>query len=454
MQFGSVTLFDYQAEDVTRAMDGCHKSIFLAYEMALGKTITAVAYALLAKVKTVVVVAPKNTRSSWKKTIEAMAPGTPVYDLINDKKHVASFGYLEQGKPGWYIIGWEMMRTGAITGITADMIIGDEIHRIQNYGKSDTEKMFRHLNSEWKVALSGTPAANRPEGLFAPIHWLWPKRYASYYTHFIDKFWYTRRNGAVIDLIREREPGMIVNDLPFFVRRLKKDHRGDLPPVLPEVVIECPMTRAQKKIYKQFEETALAWLGDHPVATSIPLVQEIRLRQVAIAEPTVREYEENFETKHEVTFALDAKSSKIKALAEVVLSEDATFFVLTHSAKAIPAIIHQLGKAGVVARRFDSKYEEELKAELGVTYQVLVAGIQSVAEGLDGLQHKCSRGAWISKHPNAMLNVQAGERLDRPGQTESVQWWSFVAPDSSEVEAQERLDEISGNLFELYDRYS
>lgn len=447
MEFGGVKLFDYQAEDVQAALDGGHKSVFLAYEMALGKTITAVAQALQWGAETVVVVAPKNTMSSWEKTVKAMSPGTEVYRMTNDKKNVASFGYLNQKRKGWYLIGWEMMRTGAITNVEADLIIGDEIHRIQNFGKSETELMFRYLHSEYKIALSGTPSANRPEGLFAPIHWLWPKRYANYYKDFIDKFWLTRRNGAIIDLVREREPGMIVKDLPFFVRRLKKDHRGDLPPVLPEIVIECPMTRAQKKVYKQFDELALAWLNDHPVATAYTLTQEIRLRQVAIAEPSVID--------GEVSFELEAKSSKVKALVELVKEKDGEpFFVLTHSAKAIPMVIHQLAKAGIKAKHFNSKYEEELKAGLGVDYQVLVAGIQSVAEGLDGLQHKCSNGIWLSKHPNAMLNTQAGERLDRPGQTTSVQWWSLIAPDSNEVEAQERLDEIEGNLFEMIDRFS
>lgn len=451
MQFGSVTLFDYQAEDVKAALDGNHKSIFLAYEMALGKTITAIAYALNTDAKTVLVIGPKNTKRGWQKTLHRMAPDVPFHHLTGNKKDVASFAYLAQQKPGFYFIGWEMMRTVA-TGLRADMVIGDEIHRIQNYGKSLTERMFREIHSEYKVALSGTPAANRPQGLFAPIHWLWPERYKSYYKHFIDKFWLTRRNGSIIDLVREREPGMIIKDLPFFVRRLKRDHRGDLPPVMPDIQIECPMTPAQKKIYKQFDEVALAWLGDHPVATSIPLVQQIRLLQATLADMHIDE-------EGKVSFPLDAKSSKIKALIEIVQErEGEPFFVLAHSARIVPAVVHQLRKAGIKAEAFTGETKQDTRDahvdNLGVTYQVLVAGIAAVAEGLDGLQEKCSNGVWLSKHPNAMLTKQAGERLDRPGQQDPVQWWHLYAPDTKEENMLQRLDEIDEALTEMIDRHA
>lgn len=450
LKFGSVTLFDYQAEDIQRAIDEGHKSIFLAYDMALGKTITAVAFSLLTPVETVLIVGPVNTRRGWEKTVKAMSPDKNFFYLTSNKRDALSWTALKNETPGYYFIGWEMMRTVA-AGLKADMIIGDEIHRIQNYGNSLTERMFRELQGEYKVALSGTPAANRPDGLFAPMHWLWPERYKSFYKHFIDKFWLTRRNGAIIDLVRERTPGSIVADMPFFVRRLKRDHRGDIPDVLPEVNVECPMTRTQTKIYKQFDEVALAWLGDNPVATSIPLTQEIRLLQAALGELHV-------DTEGKVSYPLDAKSSKIKTLIELVKEhEGEAFFVLTHSAVFIPAVVHQLEAAGIKVRAFpDSTKQRErdrLVETIGDEYQVLVAGIAGVAEGLDGLQHKCSNGVWLSKHPSAMLTTQAGERLDRPGQTDPVQWWNFWAPNTKEEKVLERLDETNETLAELYDNH-
>lgn len=444
-------MFSYQREDVEAAVAGGHKSIFLAYEQALGKTLTAIEWAKAIDAKFVIVIAPLNTHRTWKETILKQIPDATIYDVKNNAKahNLGVFTKIQDGEPGWYIIGWELMRTGAIAGAYADLIIGDEIHRIQNYGKSQTSDVLRMINAEYKAALSGTPSANRPEGIFSPINWLWSKRYKSYHK-WVQNFWRTMRDGRVIELIRELEPGGVVADLPFFVRRLKKDHRGDLPPVLPHIVVECEMTRAQRKIYKQFDEVALAWLGDKPVSTAIPLTMDLRLSQATLGEPYVND-------EGEVDFAEDCKSSKIDALIEVVQSNDGSFFVIVPSLKFVAVVVHRLRAAGITAETFtgDTKVAERdtLATTIGKNYRVLVATTATVAEGLDGLQHGCSNGVSMALHPNAMLNTQAGERLDRPGQKDSVQWWYLVTPDSVDERRITRLAEISDDLKELYDTY-
>lgn len=445
-----IKLFDYQEEDISRAIAEGHKSIFLAYEQALGKTVAAVEFAKRTGVETVVIIAPLNTRRSWEKTVAQMIPDAEFYYVENKPAahKRGTFTKLKEKAPGWYFIGWEFMRTGAITGNYADMVIADEVHRIQNYGKSQTSQTIRWIDSEYKVALSGTPAANRPEGLFSVQNWLWPKRYPSYYK-WIEKFWRTLRDGAVIKLVRELTPGGVTNDMPFFVRRLKRDHRGDLPPVMPDIEISTPMTPAQRKIYDQFDNVSGAWVGDAFVSTAHTLVQDLRLKQLTLGVPTVID--------GEVTFAENCKSTKIDALIELLKDNDGTFFVLSPSRPFVDVVVARLNAKGIKAEAFtgDTKQarRDELVETLGTDYRVLVATIPTVAEGLDGLQFKCSKGVWLSKHANAMLNTQAGERLDRPGQTEPVQWWNMVAPDSKDEDTEERLAEIADELAELYDRY-
>jgi SNF2 family DNA or RNA helicase len=441
-------LFGYQEEDVSRAIAEGHKSIFLAYEQALGKTLTAVEFANRVGVETIVIIAPLNTRRSWEKTIMSQIPDATFYVLENNKSSFVKGGFtrLAEKAPGWYFIGWEMMRTGAITSMYADMVIADEVHRIQNYGKSLTSQTIRWIDSEYKVALSGTPAANRPEGLFSPMNWLWEKRYKSYHK-WIEKFWRTMRDGAVIKLVRELTPGGVVADMPFFVRRLKKDHRGDMPPVMPDIEVSTPMTAAQWKIYKQFADLSLAWIGDTPVAASHTLVQDLRLKQLTLGVPTV--------VDGVVGFADNCKSTKIESLIEVLKDEEGkAFFVLCPSRPFVDVVVARLNKAGIKAEAFtgDTKQarRDQLVETLGDDYRVLVATIPTVAEGLDGLQYKCSRGVWLSKHSNAMLNTQAGERLDRPGQTEPVQWYNFIAPDTKDEDTEARLTEIDETLAELY----
>jgi SNF2 family DNA or RNA helicase len=238
--------------------------------------------------------------------------------------------------------------------------------------------------------------------------------------------------------------------MPFFVRRLKKDHRGDLPPVMPDIEISTPMTPAQWKIYNQFADLSLAWIDDSPVPAAHTLVQDLRLKQLALGVPTVID--------GEVTFADNCKSTKLDALIELLKDNpDSTFFVLSPSLPFVHVVVSRLNKLGIKAEAFvgdtKQKRRDELVETLGDDYRVLVATIPTVAEGLDGLQYRCSRGVWLGKHSNAMLNTQGGERLDRPGQTEPVQWWNMVAPDTKDEDTEERLYEIGDTLAELYDRY-
>jgi hypothetical protein len=445
------TMYWFQEADLKEALDGEHESWFISYEMSLGKTLVSVEYYKAhPDIKTVIVVLPLNTRKSWEKEIESQAPGTPVYRLENTKDLVANFGYLKKQKPGWYLIGWELMRSGAITGSYADLIIADETHKQANYGKSDTSIFIQTLNSKYKLALSGTPAANKPEGIFATLNWLWPEKYSSYWK-WVQDFFYIRQNGAVFDIQREKKPGSIIADIPMFSRRLVRDHREDMPTNMPEVEVEVEITAKQRHIYDQYDTEAVAWLGDEVSVASLSLTQEMRKRQAALGVPMVGE-------TGKITYALDAQSSKIEKLIEITTQSDLndqTFLVLVHSAQFIPTVVHQLNKKGIKAAGFFGETpmpeRERLLEELGDTYRVLVAGIAAIAEGTDGLQYKCHNGVWLSKHPNALLNTQAKGRLDRPGQEFPINWWNIYAVNTSEEEALERLEEIRGNLEEVID---
>jgi SNF2 family DNA or RNA helicase len=446
------TLYDWQEADVTEAL--AHDSWFLAYEMGLGKTLVSVEWAKRKGAEVVIVVAPLNTRRSWINTIKEQLPGTDIFMLENKPKHVLSFKHLREQKPGWYIVGWEMMRTGAITSEHADLIIADEVHRATNMKALQTE-LLREFTSEYKLALSGTPAGNRPEGLWAVLNWLWPDLYKSYWK-WIERYWRTIRNGSIIELVRELEPGAIVRDMPMFTRRLAIDHANEMPDSLPEIPISVELSPAQRKIYDKLAAEAGVWLDDDSfMSTAYTLVEDIRLRQIALAVPTMATDESTGLKK--ITFAENAASTKIDALIDLLKDMgDEPFLVLTHSAEVIPLVVSKLQKKGIDARgyRGDTKKEDRdwLVENIGKGYRALVASIAAIGEGVDGLQHGCNNGFWLSKHPNALLNTQAVKRLARPGQTKPVNWWYCYAEDTVDVRSIERLDEIQESLDAVIDR--
>lgn len=440
-------LYDFQEADVTAALE--HDSWLIAYEQGLGKTLAAVEWAKRKGVETVVVVAPLNTFRTWKKTFNEQMPDMPVHYLRSDNKHVSAFGWVKEKQRGVYIIGWELMRTGAMTGQVVDLIIADETHKQANFGRSLQALLIREFHSKYKLALSGTPAANRPDGLFSTLNWLWPKLYPSLWK-WVDKYWRSVRNGAQIELVRELVPGQIIADIPMFSRRLKKDHLKDLPGNLPEIEIEVDLTPTQWKIYNRLEKEAGVWLGDDFISAAYPLVQDMRLGAVTLGVPKVNE-------DGVVTFAENCGSSKIKMLLEVLEDNEGAFLVLTHSLQFVPSVVSQLNKKGIKARGFSGETKQAerdwLIDNLGKEYRVLVAVIAAIGEGTDGLQYVCHNGFWLSKHPSAYLNKQAKERLYRPGQTEPISWWYTLAPGTVDEDRRDRLEDINYALDEMLDNH-
>jgi len=371
---------------VVKALE--HDSWFNASEMGLGKTLMSVEWVRRKQANTVIIVCPLNVFDTWTREFNSQIPDMPVRLLINDKKNVANFARLNKAERGVYLIGWEMMRTGALTGVTADVVIADETHKQANYGKSLQSTLIRYVNAPKKLALSGTPAANRPEGIFATLNWLWPTQYKSYWK-WIETYWRTLRNGAIVELVRELTPGAIIRDIPMFTRLLRADHRDDMPAVLPEVGIPIELTPAQRKLYEKLAAEAGVWLEDDFISTSVKLVENMRLREICLAVPSM--------VDDKVTFKDNAKSAKIERLIEVVQTDEhreATFLVLTHSAKIVPIVVERLRKKGITAAGFTGESKADL-AQFGSSYRVLVAGIAAIGEGTDGLQYKCHNMFWF-----------------------------------------------------------
>ena len=84
----------------------------------------------------------------------------------------------------------------------------------------------------------------------------------------------------------------------------------------------------QRKHYKELEEEAITWLDDHPLAVDLPLVLSMRLRQICLAVPSIKQdwkrvYDKDTEEWYKewgdvVYFDDDAKSSKADAMLEIL----------------------------------------------------------------------------------------------------------------------------------------
>lgn len=442
-------LYDFQREDVDGFVKGGHTAWLCAYDMALGKTLTATTAAVELGTGVNLIIAPQVTYDGWETAVQTQTDG--VHDLRwmkNDtKKGQQVIVDFYDGKPGWYFITWQLMRNGVLTGTNADMVIADEVHEIQNKGGSAQNILIDQIKAQYKIGLSGTAAGNKQQGLFGPLSWLWPKTFTSYWK-WLQRNFMLAGSGYALTPIKELRPGKVTSEIPYYTRRLKDDHYGEMiPKPLPLKTVEVTLNSEQRRIYDKLSDVAGAWLDENDESKGFlyaphTLVKVGRLRAIALGTP-VMEMDDKGDLKP--VFLPDAESSKMDELEKIIDSRPGEpFVVYTHSKAFISLVVARLEARGIKARAFtgDLNYRQKRKAitELGDKYQVMIATQAAVGTGTDGLQHKASKLVWMSRDVKISTNTQARDRLYRPGQTEEIEQWEIVAKDTNDLETNDYLD--------------
>jgi superfamily II DNA or RNA helicase len=408
-------------------------------ETGAGKTIVGVEASLRSKAQRVAIVAPLNTFTGWRKTFERQSHGTCSIRWIDSTKAgKAAFEDLALGTPGVYFLGWERFRMYDWREFAIDFIIYDEVHRGTNR-KSVTHTAMKSVRAEYVLGLSATPFGDRIEGAWAVLRALFGEAVSgkSYWT-WVTKFLKTVRDpySPGPKPAGEKNPGAVWDSIPsksYFPSPFQAQ------PIVHEVYV--PLQPAQRKVYEKLEREAVVWLGENLLATSIPAVQYLRLREVCLAIPSIRHLEDGTE---EVYFEEDAKSTKIDAALEVLsdlyADKPVPVVVYTHSRKFATMMTKRLQKAGYRARRFVGGMNPTERAwkleEFGKEFDILVVTISAVSEGTDGMQLVSNIEFWMSVEERRILNHQAKGRLSRDGQTKTVQRYLFFAADTVETNRQ------------------
>lgn len=439
-------------------------------EVGSGKTLVGVEAALRAKSKFVLVIAPINTFSGWRKTFMRQSLGrvTPLV-IDSTKQGKLNFETLVSRVPGVYLIGWERFRMFDWGRMPLDFVICDEVHRQQNRRAGTHAAVMTTVKADYKLALSATPWGNHIQGAWATVRWLWHRN--DEVTGKNDSFWnwttaymttsLNKYSGKKVEA--EREPGTVWETLPsksYFPSPFQDE------PIIHE--IECEMSPFQRKIYSRFEEEALVWLGDRALIADLPPIMRLRLREIALAVPSIKEGWVRKQDKDTllwekawgeiVYFEDDAKSSKVDSIIEVLndlyAEKPEPVLIFTHSRKFATMLTLRLQAKGFQARQFVggmSKDEREWKLEnFGKEFDIMVASIPTVSEGTDGLQLVCRIEFWVSLDDNRLLNTQAKGRLSRPGQAQPVQRYLFLAPNTVETKQLGKLEADQAQLDESF----
>jgi superfamily II DNA or RNA helicase len=323
------TLYPYQEETRQILAEGGIN----ASGLGAGKTVTSVEgvrLLRLGRMPRVLAIAPVNMLSQWQRTFEEQFPSLGEKGLTRvlgtHRKDVEGWSLLtaRQKPPGVFIMSWNAMHGGIPTEVrrqassgrnalrkepkatkasalkgmkegtvppwtrtgTWDLVILDESHRMVNrYGVP--RHVLKCIKTDRWLLLSANPGGGHPKGFWTALNLVWPKLYPSFDDwsrrnfHFNDASYYKGDVKVEVQTIGdELVPGNIWRNVPAIVRYRTEDVAKDLPPVI-EREVRIPMTEAQEEQYRDFEGQCLAWLGEQPVATPLPIEQRTRLRQTA-----------------------------------------------------------------------------------------------------------------------------------------------------------------------------
>lgn len=353
---------------------------------------------------------------------------------------------------------------------TWDLVIADESHRMSR--RSSINKITMSLlKSTHRLAMSATPAGNKPEGLWSTLNWLWPKEYTAFWSWanaFLEiEESYISSGSTVQKIVGEKDPGATWVDILCKVRHRVVDVREQLPDVI-ERIVEVDMTAEQRRIYDEFVDQSLAWIDDHPVGEPLPLSQRIRLRQAALGHLKVSASD----PKIELDFNASAVQAKLDMVKDILtdLPENEPVMVYAHSAKWAVMAAKVLdsakiyGSARAWTGALSQRQRDDLKDAFGLLtpttspkslhgydgVRIIVAQLQAVSEGTDGLQRRCAAEIWASPSEDGLINTQAQGRLHRDGQTRPVQRWLLHSIDSIDTDVDASLRARRAQMKKFY----
>lgn len=454
-----------QAEDVARVVNEPTRAALIANDLGTGKTLVATEVIKALALPQTLIVSPKGVVPNWRRHVEMQMPGMSFKHINSTKAGLAAFEDFQAGVPGVYIVIRNFMVTSGTSSpptekkdgtwtagrqarwswskTKPDLVIVDESHNMQNRYSQLFSVLTDLPRGSFRIAMSGTPAGNKFDGIWATCRWLWPDlpgdTASGLYIDRAKNRWkdewckieYDPYNYDGKKVVGEKNPGAWVKYIPCYIFR--PSNMGEHPP---HEVVYVDLTPRQRKMFNQMAEESFLWIDDHPLSADIPLTQKARLRQISLGEVTL-----TGEDMDEVDFALGAKSAKVDMLEEI-LSEipDEPVLIVLDSQKFIKVVLDRLGpKAAEWSGKISQEDREATLARFGKDVQYIVATIPSIGEGTDGLQLVSNTIIWVSESLNGLLNRQTEGRLHRTGQTGTVRSIKILASDTADDDYFDRL---------------
>ena len=274
----------------------------LADDMGLGKTLQVITYLESVKrERPCLIITPASLILNWENEFNKFNSSISILSIYGDRKNREDL--LSNLKNEVVITSYDYLKRDIdlYENIEFDTIILDEAQYIKNH-KTKAAQAVKKINSEFKLALTGTPLENSLAEIWSIFDFLMNGYLFNY-----DYFYKNYERAIVLQAeknVTERLKNMVE---PFILRRLKKDVLKELPEKIEETYF-VEMNQEEKNLYQanlvKINET-LAQSIDVNTNKIEVLAMLTKLRQICI-DPRLL-YED-----------ISSSSSKINACIELI----------------------------------------------------------------------------------------------------------------------------------------
>ena len=414
----------------------------LADDMGLGKPLQALTVLQKAKEEDgpmpTLVIAPTTVVFNWESEIQKFAPTLSCLKLQGGErkqffKKIPEYDVV--------ITSYALLRRdiAKLKDINFRYVILDESQNIKN-ATSQTAQAVKQLNSQHKLALSGTPIENKLEELWSVFDFLMPG--------FL--FSMADFNSRYVNPIMERQDKIVEKRLklqiyPFILRRMKRDVAKDLPDKV-ENIAYCELTDEQRDFYLQVLDSTKEELfksieqnGLEKSRLSI-FSALLRMRQIC-CHP--RLYDKN-NVKNVIS---SGKFEKLKAMLEEIIAEKHRILLFSQFVDMLDIVKAWLDKSGIKYEYLTGKTKDRQGAverfNNDPTIPIFLISLKAGGTGLNltGADYVIHYDPWW----NPAVEDQATDRAYRIGQTKKVFVYRLITKNTVEEKIQ-KLKTIKRNL--------
>ncbi|MBC6421913.1 MAG: DEAD/DEAH box helicase [Hormoscilla sp. SP12CHS1] len=416
----------------------------LADDMGLGKTIELIAFLLHlqeqdALTGPTLLVCPTSVLGNWEREVRKFAPTLKTLVHHGEKR--------AKGQDfAWTIQDRDLIVTSyslafrdekELSSVEWQAVVLDEAQNIKNPASKQSQAV-RQLQTELRIALTGTPVENKLQELWSIMDFLNPGYLGT-------RQFFQRRFAMPIEKYGDPDSLQTLRSLagPFILRRLKTDR--DIIQDLPEkqeMTVFCGLTPIQAELYQQVVDRSLAQidLSDELVRHGLIIALLTKLKQICNHPAQFRKQK---------TLTNPQQSSKLMRLESMLseaIAEGYRALIFTQFAEWCkllkPYLERQLGEEVLLLYGKTRKKQREETIDRfqqdpqGPKIMILSLKAGGVGLNLTRANHVFHFDRWW----NPAVENQATDRAFRIGQTRNVQVHKFVCSGTLEEKIHEMIE--------------